>query len=70
MTSLHSSRGLYSFLCREVGAQVSAWPGDSELLDTAYDFGAMRNLYASHTGDDIFFYWFGIVSMDIQINSG
>lgn len=51
MTSLHGSRALT--LCREAGAQGSAWPGDFELLDTAYDFGVMRNLCASHTGDDV-----------------
>lgn len=36
-TSLHSSRELYPFLCTEAGAQVSAWPGQSELLGAAYD---------------------------------
>lgn len=55
MTSLHRSRGLHPFLCTEAGAQVSAWPGQSELLDAAYDFRVTRDLYDSHTIDGISF---------------
>lgn len=55
MTSLHSSRGLYPFLCTEAGAQVSAWPGQSELLDAADEFGVTRDLYDDHTRDGISF---------------
>lgn len=54
VTSLHSSRGLYPFSA-EAGAQVSAWPGQSELLDAAYDFGVTRDLYDNHTMDGISF---------------
>lgn len=55
VTSLHSSRGLYPFLCTEAGAQVSAWPGQSELLDAANEFGLTRDLYDDHTRDGISF---------------
>lgn len=55
VTSLPSSRGLHPFLCTEAGAQVPAWPGQSELLDAAYDFGVMRDLYDNHSMDGISF---------------